>query len=54
VTSGAVAPLVTGFIVQETGSFNLALVLASVLACCSALALFALVPNRPIDLTREI
>jgi MFS family permease len=47
---GAMAPLATGFIVEKTGSFSLALVLASALACCSALALFVLVPNRAIDL----
>jgi MFS family permease len=47
---GALAPITTGFIVQYTGSFALALVLAAVLAGLSALALFFLVPNRPIVL----
>lgn len=48
---GAMAPLATGFIVQHTGSFSLALVLASALASLSALALFTLVPDRPIVLS---
>lgn len=45
---GAVAPLATGYIVEGTGSFTLALVLASILACFSALALLLLVPNQVI------
>jgi len=47
---GALAPITTGFIVQYTGSFAFALVLAAVLAGLSALALFLLVPDRPIVL----
>jgi len=47
---GALAPIATGFIVQYTGSFAFALILAAVLAGLSALALFVLVPNRPIAL----
>jgi sugar phosphate permease len=50
---GAVAPLATGYIVEETGSFTFALMLASALACGSALALFVLVPNRAIKLRHE-
>jgi MFS family permease len=45
---GALAPVATGFIVERTGSFALALILASILSGLSALALFALVPDRPI------
>jgi MFS family permease len=45
---GALAPVATGFIVERTGSFALALILAAVLAGLSALALFILVPDRPI------
>ena len=47
---GALAPIATGFIVEYTGSFAFALILAAVLAGLSALALFLLVPNRPIAL----
>jgi MFS family permease len=47
---GALAPITTGFIVQYTGSFAFALILAAVLAGLSALALFLLVPDRPIVL----
>ncbi|MGI9259343.1 MAG: MFS transporter [Gammaproteobacteria bacterium] len=46
---GALAPITTGFIVEYTGSFALALILAAVLAGLSALALFILVPDRPIS-----
>lgn len=47
---GALAPITTGFIVEATDSFALALILAAVLAGFSALALFVLVPNRAISL----
>jgi MFS family permease len=47
---GAIAPIATASIVQHTGSFALALVLAAALAGVSALALFLLVPDEPIVL----
>jgi MFS family permease len=47
---GAMAPLATGFIVQRTGDFAFALILASVLASLSAFALFLFVPDHPIVL----
>jgi MFS family permease len=50
---GAMAPLATGFIVQHTGNFSLALVLASMIAGTSALAFFLLLPTRPIGLQTE-
>lgn len=48
---GAIAPLATGFIVQHTGSFAFALILASGLAATSALAFYLLVPNHQIVLS---
>ena len=51
---GALAPITTGFIVEYTGSFALALILAAVLAGLSALALFTLVPDRAIAVAGEL
>ncbi|HEY0409201.1 MAG TPA: MFS transporter [Candidatus Dormibacteraeota bacterium] len=45
---GALAPTVTGFIVQATGSFVPALVSASAVALVAALAYLLIVPNRAI------
>ncbi len=47
---GALAPLATGFMVQHTGNFMFALVLAALLAFSSALAITWLVPVRPMQL----
>ena len=47
---GALAPTVTGFIVQATGSFVPALVSASAVALVAALSYLVIVPNRPITL----
>jgi sugar phosphate permease len=46
---GALAPTVTGFIVQATGSFVPALVSASAVALLAALAYLLIVPNRAIS-----
>jgi MFS family permease len=46
---GATAPMLTGFIVQATGSFVPALVLSAVIAVISAL-IYLLVVRRPVDL----
>jgi MFS family permease len=50
---GALAPLITGFTVQYTGSFAFALIIAAAFASLSALALFFLVPDRPIVLANR-
>lgn len=47
---GALAPLTTGLIVQHSGSFTIALVVAAAIAALSALALYLLIPLRPIVL----
>jgi MFS family permease len=44
---GALAPMVTGFIVQATGHFTLALVTAAVIALLSAASYVLLVPREP-------
>jgi len=45
---GAMAPIVTGFIVQETGSFVPALLVAAAIALVAALAYLLVIPNHPI------
>src|SRR5581483_9689102 len=45
---GALAPIVTGYIVQETGSFVPALLVAAAIALASALAYLVVIPNRVI------
>jgi hypothetical protein len=45
---GALAPTVTGFIVQATGTFVPALLVGAVIALASALAYLVVIPNRPI------
>jgi MFS family permease len=45
---GALAPIVTGYIVQETGSFVPALLVAAAIALAAALAYLAVIPNRVI------
>jgi MFS family permease len=47
---GALAPLVTGLIVQRTGSFSLALVTGAVIALVSAASYALIVPRKPIAL----
>lgn len=47
---GALAPMVTGFIVQATGHFALALVTAAVIALLSAASYVLLVPREPMRL----
>ncbi len=46
---GALAPTVTGFIVQATGSFVPAFMVSAAIGLCSALACFAVVRNEPIS-----
>jgi MFS family permease len=46
---GALAPAVTGFIVQDTGSFVPALLFAAGLGLTSALVYVFMVPGKPID-----
>jgi|HigsolmetaAR201D_1030396.scaffolds.fasta_scaffold08294_4 Sugar phosphate permease len=51
---GVVSPLVTGWIVQQTGSFNLAFVVAAVVLIAGALVYFVLVPEvRALDWATE-
>ena len=45
---GALAPLVTGFVVQATGSFTPALLVAGVIGLLSAAAYLILIPSHPI------
>jgi cyanate permease len=45
---GALAPTVTGFIVQATGTFVPALLIGAVIALASALAYLIVIPHRPI------
>jgi sugar phosphate permease len=45
---GALAPMVTGFVVQATGSFTPALLVAGVIGLLSAVIYLVLVPNHPI------
>ena len=45
---GALAPTVTGLIVQATGTFVPALLVGAVIALASALAYLVVIPNRPI------
>jgi sugar phosphate permease len=45
---GALAPMVTGFVVQATGSFSPALLVAGVIGLLSAVIYLVLVPNHPI------
>jgi cyanate permease len=47
---GALAPTVTGFVVQATGSFVPALLVAAAIGYVGALAYLLIVPNRPIVL----
>ena len=45
---GALAPMVTGFVVQATGSFTPALLVAGVVGLCSASAYVLGIPGEPI------
>jgi len=45
---GALAPMVTGFLVQATGSFTPALLVAGVIGLCSAAAYAVAIPGEPI------
>ena len=47
---GALAPLITGFIVQATGGFTLALVTGAAIALLSAASYALLVPREPMRL----
>lgn len=49
---GAITPTVTGFIVQETGSFKSALLLGGAIALVSALSYLMLVKNESMDFSR--
>ena len=46
---GALAPMVTGFIVQTTGTFVPALLVGAAIALASAAAYLIVIPNRPIS-----
>jgi cyanate permease len=48
---GALAPMITGFVVQATGSFTPALLVAGVIGLCSAAAYVILIPTEPIRTT---
>lgn len=41
--AGSIAPIVTGFSIQYSGSFNVAFTVSAIVALCSALAYFLLV-----------
>ena len=47
--AGSIAPILTGFSVQQSGSFSSAFVISAVVAACSAFAYFALLkePQAP-------
>jgi MFS family permease len=45
---GALAPMVTGFVVQATGSFTPALLVAGAIGLCSSVAYLVLIPAEPI------
>jgi cyanate permease len=47
---GALAPMVTGFLVQATGGFTLALVTGAVIALLSAVSYALIVPREPMRL----
>lgn len=46
---GALAPMVTGFVVQITGSFTPALLVAGAVGLCSAGAYVLGIPGEPIS-----
>ena len=50
---GALAPMLTGFIVQATGTFAPALLLGAAIALASAVAYLVVIPNHPI-ITSEL
>jgi MFS family permease len=50
---GAMAPAVTGYVVQATGSFTPALLTGAVIALVAALMYLLVIPNRPIVLPDE-
>jgi cyanate permease len=49
---GAMAPVVTGFVVEATGSFTPALLIGAAIGVVAATIYLVLIPNRPIDLAR--
>jgi MFS family permease len=51
--AGSIAPILTGFSVQQTGSFSSAFVISAVVAACSALAYFALL-KEPVEKTPAV
>jgi cyanate permease len=50
---GAMAPVVTGFVVEATGSFTPALLIGAAIGVIAAVIYLVLIPNKPIDLARE-
>jgi hypothetical protein len=48
---GALAPMITGFVVQATGSFTPALLVAGVIGLCSTGAYAIGIPTEPIRTT---
>lgn len=50
--AGSIAPILTGFSVQQSGSFSTAFVISAVVAVCSAFAYFALLKEPSEPLTR--
>ena len=51
---GALAPMVTGFIVQATGSFVPALLVGAAMALAAALAYLLIIRTEPISLTDAV
>ncbi|MEG0245333.1 MAG: MFS transporter, partial [Pseudomonas sp.] len=49
--AGSVAPIVTGFSIQYSGSFNTAFMISAIVALCSAVAYFLLL-KAPIGSTK--
>jgi cyanate permease len=49
---GALAPMITGFVVQATGSFEPALLAAGLIGIVSAAVYQFVIPNRPIDIAQ--
>jgi MFS family permease len=49
---GALAPMITGFVVQATGSFQPALFAAGLIGIVSAAVYQFVIPNRPIDIAQ--
>jgi MFS family permease len=52
--AGSIAPILTGFSVQQSGSFSSAFVISAVVAGCSALAYFALLREPRVAAQRPV